>query len=41
MEEKLKLDAIDLRVIEAMKRNGRLTKQAPLAEAVGLSTTPA
>lgn len=40
MEEKLKLDAIDLRIIEAMKRNGRLTKQA-LAEAVGLSATPA
>lgn len=39
MEEKLKLDAIDLRIIEAMKRNGRLTKQA-LAEAVGLSATP-
>ncbi|WP_117195871.1 Lrp/AsnC family transcriptional regulator [Rhizobium terrae] len=36
----MKLDAIDLRIIEAMKRNGRLTKQA-LAETVGLSATPA
>lgn len=40
MEGNLKLDAIDRRIIEAMKRNGRLTKQA-LAEAVGLSATPA
>lgn len=36
----MKLDSIDLRIIEAMKRNGRMTKQA-LAEAVGLSATPA
>lgn len=40
MEEKLKVDPIDQRIIEAVKRNGRLTKQA-LAEAVGLSATPA
>ncbi|WP_429131875.1 Lrp/AsnC family transcriptional regulator [Ensifer sp. 4252] len=36
----MKLDSIDLRIIEAMRSNGRLTKQA-LAEAVGLSATPA
>lgn len=35
----MKLDSIDLRIIEAMKHNGRLTKQA-LAEVVGLSATP-
>lgn len=40
MEKKLKVDPIDQRIIEAVKRNGRLTKQA-LAEAVGLSATPA
>ena len=39
MENYVKLDLIDLRIIEAMKRNGRLTKQA-LAEEVGLSATP-
>ncbi|MGU3575129.1 Lrp/AsnC family transcriptional regulator [Brucellaceae bacterium C25G] len=36
----MKLDSIDLRIIEAVRRNGRLTKQA-LAEKVGLSATPA
>lgn len=35
----MKLDSIDQRIIEAMKRNGRLTKQA-LADEVGLSATP-
>ncbi|WP_425962126.1 AsnC family protein [Rhizobium nepotum] len=39
MEEKLKLDPIDQRIIEAVKRNGRLAKQV-LGEATGLSATP-
>ncbi|WP_029031261.1 Lrp/AsnC family transcriptional regulator [Salinarimonas rosea] len=34
-----KLDAIDLRILAAVQRNGRITKLA-LAEAVGLSPTP-
>ncbi|MGJ3263651.1 MAG: Lrp/AsnC family transcriptional regulator [Salinarimonas sp.] len=34
-----KLDAIDLRILSAVQRNGRITKLA-LAEAVGLSPTP-
>lgn len=34
------LDAADLRILEAVRRRGRLSKQA-LAEAVGLSPTPA
>lgn len=29
MEEKLKLDVIGLRIIEAMKLHGRLSKQTP------------
>lgn len=36
----MKLDSIDMRIIDAVRRNGRLTKQA-LAEKVGLSATPA
>lgn len=39
METCLKLDAIDLRILDAVRRNGRITKQA-LAEEVGLSATP-
>ncbi len=39
-ETQLKLDSIDLQIIDAVRRNGRLTKQA-LAEKVGLSATPA
>ncbi|HUG60862.1 MAG TPA: Lrp/AsnC family transcriptional regulator [Methylomirabilota bacterium] len=35
----LKLDAIDLRILAEMQRNGRITKLA-LAEKVGLSPTP-
>jgi Lrp/AsnC family transcriptional regulator, regulator of ectoine-degradation genes len=35
----LKLDAIDLRILDAIQRDGRITKLA-LAEAVGLSPTP-
>jgi Lrp/AsnC family transcriptional regulator of ectoine degradation len=35
----LKLDAIDLRILAAVQRNGRITKLA-LAEEVGLSPTP-
>lgn len=35
----MKLDAIDLRILEAIQRNGRITKLA-LAEEVGLSATP-
>jgi Lrp/AsnC family transcriptional regulator, regulator of ectoine-degradation genes len=35
----MKLDAIDLRILEAIQRNGRITKLA-LAEEVGLSPTP-
>lgn len=34
-----KLDAIDLKILEAVQRDGRITKLA-LAEAVGLSPTP-
>ncbi|WDZ80605.1 Lrp/AsnC family transcriptional regulator (plasmid) [Ensifer adhaerens] len=35
----MKLDAIDLRILDAIQRDGRITKLA-LAEAVGLSPTP-
>jgi Lrp/AsnC family transcriptional regulator, regulator of ectoine-degradation genes len=35
----MKLDAIDLRILDAIQRNGRITKLA-LAEEVGLSPTP-
>ena len=35
----LKLDALDLRILAAVQRNGRITKLA-LAEQVGLSPTP-
>lgn len=35
----MKLDAIDLRILEAIQENGRITKLA-LAEKVGLSPTP-
>lgn len=35
----MKLDAIDLRILEAIQQNGRITKVA-LAERVGLSPTP-
>ena len=35
----MKLDAIDLRILEAVQRDGRITKVA-LAEVVGLSPTP-
>jgi Lrp/AsnC family transcriptional regulator of ectoine degradation len=35
----VKLDAIDLRILEAVQRDGRITKLA-LAERVGLSPTP-
>ena len=35
----MKLDAIDLRILEAVQRDGRITKVA-LADAVGLSPTP-
>lgn len=35
----VKLDAIDLRILAAIERNGRITKLA-LADAVGLSPTP-
>lgn len=35
----VKLDAIDLRILEAVQRDGRITKLA-LAEQVGLSATP-
>ncbi|MBZ7926059.1 Lrp/AsnC family transcriptional regulator [Ensifer adhaerens] len=35
----MKLDAIDLRILDAIQRNGRITKLA-LAETVGLSPTP-
>ncbi|MGP9818850.1 Lrp/AsnC family transcriptional regulator [Salinarimonas sp. NSM] len=35
----MKLDAIDLRILAAVQRNGRITKLA-LAEVVGLSPTP-
>lgn len=36
----MKLDSIDLRILEAVQREGRITKLA-LAEKVGLSPTPA
>jgi Lrp/AsnC family transcriptional regulator of ectoine degradation len=36
---KLRLDAIDLRILDAIQRDGRITKLA-LAEKVGLSPTP-
>ncbi|KUM26812.1 AsnC family transcriptional regulator [Mesorhizobium loti] len=35
----MKLDAIDLRILDAIQRDGRITKLA-LAEKVGLSATP-
>jgi Lrp/AsnC family transcriptional regulator of ectoine degradation len=35
----MKLDAIDLRILDAIQRDGRITKLA-LAETVGLSPTP-
>ena len=35
----MKLDAIDLRILEAIQENGRITKLA-LAEKAGLSPTP-
>lgn len=35
----VKLDAIDLRILDAIQRNGRITKLA-LADKVGLSPTP-
>ncbi len=35
----LKLDPIDLRILDAIQRDGRITKLA-LAEKVGLSPTP-
>jgi Lrp/AsnC family transcriptional regulator of ectoine degradation len=35
----LRLDAIDLKILDAVQRNGRITKLA-LAEKVGLSPTP-
>jgi Lrp/AsnC family transcriptional regulator of ectoine degradation len=35
----MKLDAIDLRILDAVQRDGRITKLA-LAEEVGLSPTP-
>ncbi|MCX8995899.1 Lrp/AsnC family transcriptional regulator [Rhizobiaceae bacterium BDR2-2] len=35
----MKLDSIDLRILDAVRRDGRITKQA-LAEQVGLSATP-
>ena len=35
----LKLDSIDLRILDAVQRDGRITKLA-LAEKVGLSPTP-
>ena len=34
-----KLDAIDLKILDAIQRDGRITKLA-LAEQVGLSPTP-
>jgi Lrp/AsnC family transcriptional regulator of ectoine degradation len=36
---RVKLDAVDLRIIDAVQRDGRITKLA-LAEKVGLSPTP-
>ena len=35
----MKLDAIDLRILDAVQRDGRITKLA-LAEKAGLSPTP-
>ena len=35
----MKLDAIDLRILDAIQRDGRITKLA-LAEKAGLSPTP-
>ncbi|TIQ71805.1 MAG: AsnC family transcriptional regulator, partial [Mesorhizobium sp.] len=35
----LRLDAIDLKILDAIQRDGRITKLA-LAEQVGLSPTP-
>ena len=37
--DSLRLDAIDLRILDAVQRDGRMTKLA-LAEKVGLSPTP-
>lgn len=37
--ETMKLDAVDLRILDAIQRDGRITKLA-LAEKVGLSPTP-
>lgn len=39
MKSALKLDAVDLRILEAVQENARITKIA-LAEKVGLSPTP-
>ncbi|EEQ93403.1 Lrp/AsnC family transcriptional regulator [Brucella sp. ZJ1_1] len=39
MKAALKLDAVDLRILEAVQENARITKLA-LAEKVGLSATP-
>jgi Lrp/AsnC family transcriptional regulator of ectoine degradation len=39
MVEAMKLDAVDLRILDAIQRDGRITKLA-LAEKVGLSPTP-
>ena len=39
MKAALKLDAVDLRILEAVQANARITKRA-LAEKVGLSATP-
>ena len=38
-ETRMKLDAIDLRILDAIQRDGRITKLA-LAEKAGLSPTP-
>ena len=40
MDAKLKLDAIDLKILSEIQRDGRITK-LKLAERVGLSPTPA
>lgn len=39
MDARVKLDPIDLRILDAVQRDGRITKLA-LAEKVGLSPTP-
>ncbi|OYR16136.1 asnC family protein [Brucella rhizosphaerae] len=39
MKSAIKLDAVDLRILEAVQQNARITKLA-LAEQVGLSPTP-